>query len=160
VLSDTPESGDHLGRALGAGDFDDDGDDELVIGVYSEDLDDPSGPHNSGAMHILVGASSPLQNEAVFWDESAVLPGSFDPEQDDEFGKGFDAADYNGDGCEDLIVGSYQRSVGGVTQAGVAYVVYGSSSGLNLNLKQLWYQGTANVEDDPSDYDQFGWQFG
>ena len=45
-----------------------------------------------------------------------------------------DAGDINGDGLDDIIIGSAEASVNGQTQAGAAYVIYGSSNGFPASL--------------------------
>ncbi len=41
------------------------------------------------------------------------------------------AGDLNGDGRSDVVVGAWQQTVGGLTQAGAAYVYYGTNAGIS-----------------------------
>ena len=65
-----PESSDHFGAALAAGDFDGDGRTDLAIGVPGEDLTVVS---NAGAVNVLYGSSSGLTATGdQFWDQVAL----------------------------------------------------------------------------------------
>ena len=160
VLTGGLEQGDWLGRALAAGDFDDDGADELAIGVYRED---DAGHTDAGALHVLQAGATPLSDEAFFWVKSD-LGGS--QATLDEMARGLDSADYNGDGCNDLMIGIRNQEVvgdgGTKTDAGAAITVYGSASGLDPTTSEPWNQGTStdDVEDQAEDTDRFGWDFG
>ena len=153
-ISDAVEQDDWLGRGLAAGDFDGDGDDDLAIGVYREEGSSLTDP---GALHVLEGdGTSPLTVEDAFWAESA-LGGT--AETNDNLARGLGSADYNGDGCEDLIIGIFNQDVGGATNAGGAYVLLGSDSGLVVSTSYLWAQDQL-IDDGAEPYDGFGWEFG
>ena len=57
VLEGAHESGDHFGHALASGDFDDDGFDDLAVGVPGEDLGTES---SAGAVNVVYGSNSPV----------------------------------------------------------------------------------------------------
>ena len=113
----------------GVGDMNCDGVGDLAVSaIMADDGSDPT-----GAVYVFFGptpGSEPLQwqnvdlalteADAEFWGEDA----------DDLFGyRVSDAGDVDGDGCDDLLVGAPQAetSTSG-TDAGVAYLFYGSSS--------------------------------
>ena len=58
VVDGTFESDDRFGEALAVGDFDDDGYDDLLVGVPGEDL---SGGADAGAVHVFYGSASGLE---------------------------------------------------------------------------------------------------
>jgi hypothetical protein len=53
-IQGSPESGDHFGAALAAGDYDGDGDDDLAVGVPDEAIGSIA---SAGALHVLKGTS-------------------------------------------------------------------------------------------------------
>ena len=55
-----------------------------------------------------------------------------------------DAGDVNGDGFDDLIVGAPFRSENGLNSIGISYVVFGQSSGTEINLSAI-ENGSADV---------------
>ncbi|MCH7690741.1 MAG: FG-GAP repeat protein [candidate division Zixibacteria bacterium] len=100
-----------------AGDVDNDGFDDLIVGAYGND----AGGANAGRAYVFSG----LNGDTIY-----VFTGKV------EFGGlGFSVAsagDFNNDGIVDLIVGTLRNRAGG-TDAGRAYVFSGSS-GDTLNV--------------------------
>lgn len=97
------ENGDHFGAALAAGDFNNDGIDDLAIGVYGERI---NGESTAGAVHVIYGtfAVGLTATGAQFWHQnSSGIIG--DSEAADEFGRALAAGDFNRDGIDDLAVG-------------------------------------------------------
>jgi hypothetical protein len=147
---------DFFGRALGAGDFDGNGDIDLAIGTWGEDFNAPT-VTNSGAVNILYSNSSGLQagsspREDQLWYQGKMVGGGTlddSPQTDDEFGKGLGAADFNGDSISDLAVGTWLQDISGNNDAGSVNVLYGtSSSGLQVfaPVDEFWYQGTLDPD--------------
>lgn len=64
--------------------------------------------------------------------------------------------DFNGDGYEDLAVGSRFATVGGKKAAGYVAVVYGSARGLDLASKKVITQASPGVPGTPEADDFFG----
>ena len=146
ILTDAEDS-DHFGEALTAGDFNDDGASDLVIGTPDEDLT-LSGVfyQQAGVVTVLYGApgvfflnsSPPIPNQG--WNQglaSDEATGDAAVETGDLFGASLAVGDLNDDGFGDLIIGVPQEDVVRgplnvlVPNAGALNVVYGSGAGLS-----------------------------
>jgi hypothetical protein len=115
---------DAFGEALAVGDFNNDGFDDLIVGIPGES---PGGDPQSGAIAILNGSSNGLVANRVFEQENLDL-GTNDPE--DSFGEALAVGDFNNDGFDDLIVGAPGESPGSDAQSGAIAILNGSSNGL------------------------------
>lgn len=119
------ESRDKAGRSVsGAGDFNADGIDDLLIGA-----DRATGLGRSEAGKVYVVFGSPTGFPATL--DLASLDGSngialVGAEADDETGNSVAGiGDMNGDGIDDIAIGADFASPGGIFTAGKAYVVFG-----------------------------------
>lgn len=131
-----------------AGDVNGDGHAELAIGVPGNNLD-------AGAVHLVYGTGSGLVTDAsgtarddqYLTQDTAGVPGT--AETEDLFGYSTLLADFDGDGCADLAVGSpgENRARGSLT------IVYGSPAGLSTSRVQSWTEnallgaGSARAEE-------------
>jgi hypothetical protein len=73
-VNDLPEEGDHFGGAsLSSGDFNDDGKDDLAIGVDKEDVNTG---RSAGAVNVLYGSSNGLSATSPrsdqFWTQDSA----------------------------------------------------------------------------------------
>ena len=137
-LTDAPESDDHFGWALCAGDFNGDGYDDLAVGAPDEDF---SGLVNVGVVQVIPGSASGLNRSAgVIWHQNAAGLPTVAAAQD-AFGRALSAADYNGDGFADLAVGIPFKDLMGVLNCGSVLIVRGSAAGLTPAGSQHIHQG-------------------
>jgi hypothetical protein len=151
-ISNGPDEGDQFGAALAAGDFDNDGRDDLAIGAPLEGI----GGVAAGAVHVLHGSGSGLSASGdQFWhqDQPNMAGGANDG---DAFGAALGALDFDGDGFLDLAVGIPGEKVDGEEGAGAVAVIFGSGTGLTAAANQLWTQESAGIADGASEGDGFG----
>ena len=137
--------------ALAAGDFDADGDDDLAIGVPVEG--------DAGAIYVILGSPFGLIfADSVYWEPGAL--GQV-PEAGDRLGSALAAADFDGDGHDDLAIGDPGEDLGAgnlIVDAGSISVAYGSPAGFDLSLTDNFTQGTLYSDPDADQADdQLGW---
>ena len=138
-LEDSREAGDRFGHALAKGDFNGDGYDDLAVGAYGEDV---GAVANAGAVQVIYGTYYGLSDS---WDKLLTqndVTGT-SVETNDRFGYTLASGDFNGDGFDDLVIGSPFEDWGSATDAGVVHVMYGSSSGISSLGNQIFLQATS-----------------
>ncbi|GGV19034.1 FG-GAP repeat protein [Streptomyces spectabilis] len=105
------ERRDAFGTDLAYGDFDDDGYDDLVVGVSGEDV---GRDKDGGSVQILWGSANGLRGGTALKDPR--------PAKHDYFGAFLEAGDFNGDGKDDIALGTTVAVVdiyrGGFTRGG------------------------------------------
>jgi hypothetical protein len=134
-----PARGDRFGAALAAGDFDDDGFDDLAIGVPGEDF---NGIRNTGAVNVLHGHRDGL----------IARKGNFLAQAHNGL-IGF--ADVDGNERWDLIVGIPNEDLAAV-DAGAVILIYGTATGLNVASASVWHQDTDGIAGTVEAGDGFG----
>jgi hypothetical protein len=160
---ETAEPRDHFGTSIATGDFDGDGFSDLAAGVPDENVGSAGG---GGAVNVIYGSSSRLTSSGnqVWSQNSAGVLDSVEchdePEEGepvcDSFGSSVAAGDFNGDGRDDLAVGTPDEDIGSVVDAGAVNVLYGSSSGLTAEGDDFWHQDVSGVESSAEARDRFG----
>ncbi|WP_078869063.1 FG-GAP repeat protein [Streptomyces sp. NRRL B-1347] len=106
------EAQDWFGNDLAYGDFDDDGYDDLLVSVSGEDI---GRDKNGGSVQILWGSAIGLRGGTTLKDPR--------PSKHDHFGGVLQAGDFNGDGKDDIALGTVTTAVvdvyrGGFTRGG------------------------------------------
>jgi hypothetical protein len=147
------EANDWFGSALAAGDFDNDGRDDLAIGVPGEAI---GAANDAGAVNVLYGSTSGLNyvGNQVFYQGNDGIGGA--AQASDEFGASVATGDLNGDGRDDLVIGVPGESINAVSDAGAVHVLPGSASGLVPGSDVMLYQGNASIVGTSSANDRFG----
>jgi predicted metal-binding protein len=164
-VQDQAEKNDAFGESVGAGDFNGDGFDDLVVSVFLESL---PGAYQAGAANVIYGSSCGLQPDPTCGnpDDQFLRQGSDGvqdtAEENDWFSRSPAAGDFNGDGYQDLALGAEKEDVGTVADAGSVNVIYGSSCGLQADPAcgnpddQFFTQGSGGVQDQAETKDYLG----
>ena len=134
------EQSDQFGSALAAGDFNNDGFDDLAAGASGENVNARPG---AGAVSIVYGSPSGLTATGgqLFTQVGGAV------ESGDEFGAALAAGDFDEDGFADLAAGAPGENVAGAPGAGAVSVLYGSGGGLGTARGQLFTQVGSAAED-------------
>jgi len=147
------EEGDLFGASLISGDFDDDGYDDLAIGIPGEDL---GGVNDAGAVLVVYGSPGGLRpgNSTLFHANRPGVPGASEP--GDRFGSALAAGDFDGDGRDDLAIGVPGEDEGQKRDIGAVVVVEGGPSGLNPSNSSLISQNTSGFKGVGEQGDAYG----
>jgi len=153
------EAGDLFGDSLTSGDFNNDGFDDLAIGVPGESIGTIG---NAGAVNVIYGSTFGLHRNAgstnhVWHQNSAEIAGA--SEFNDRFGDSLTSGDFNKDGFDDLAIGVPGEDIGKIANAGAVNVIYGSTFGLHRsagNPDQIWHQNSFGIMDIAEFGDAFG----
>lgn len=152
-ILDTSEADDLFGAAIVAGDFDNDGFDDLAIGAPGESF---AALTHAGAVHIIYGSSGGLTDSGdQYWDEDSTgVLGT--AESDDQLGSRLTVGDFDCNGYLDVAIGSPDEAIGAATDAGAVHVLYGSSGGITADDDEVRFQGDSGVNDTSETGDRFG----
>ena len=142
----------NAGASTIQGDFDGNGFDDLAVGIQNQAV---QGKSQAGAVQVIYSAKQGLSGkDRSFTQGTPKLKSEVGP---DGFGTALAAGDFDGDGFDDLAVGSpfedeYQSENGGVVN-----VIYGSKKGLTAKGNQLWRLGNKGLPSPAGIYPSFGW---
>ncbi len=155
-ILDSADPFDRFGHALAAGDFDRDGFTDLAVAAPREDLRSGNVFQDQGGVNVIYGSPAGLTATGnQFWTQDS--PGILGTaELGDLFGLALGAADFDGDGSADLVVGIRFEDNVGVHDGGVI-AIYGTRSGLAASGNQFWSQDSAGISDQAESGDHFGW---
>ena len=107
-----------------AGDVDNDGYDDVLVGAYGND----DGGSSAGAAYVVNGSSTGISDMSLSCADAQMLGET----SSNYAGRSVaSAGDINADGYDDVLVGSYYQSSGGYSYNGAAYLVLGSTSGIS-----------------------------
>lgn len=145
----SPDGYDYFGQALTSGDFDGNGYADLAIGVPGRDL---SGPVlDGGIVAVIFSDGDGLGADSELWQQD-------NPEHFDEFGYALSAGDYNGDGRDDLAIGTPEEDLVDIVDSGVLEILYGATGGLvRRSSNDYWHQDRSGMEDASEAEDNFGY---
>ncbi|MFR9673440.1 FG-GAP and VCBS repeat-containing protein [Streptomyces sp. TR06-5] len=135
------------------GDTDGDGFGDLVIGTEWDQ--GVPGSTKGGKVTVLYGTADGPNGRVVTVTQntSGVVGAS---ENDDRFGDTLHLGDVNGDGFEDLVIGSSEENLGDAYDTGAVHLLYGSPAGITTTGAQYFNQNTPGVPGSNEKQDYFG----
>ena len=122
---------------MSVSDFDNDGFDDLAIGVRGESV---GALARAGAASLIYGSGSGLTavGNQLWHQNIAGVQGVAAP--DDSFASALAGGDFNGDGFDDLAIGTTGEDIGTAANAGAVNLLHGSASGLTA-AGRIWAPG-------------------
>lgn len=152
----------HLMAAAGAlagSDFNNDGFEDLAIGVPGESVGNIA---SAGIVQVFYGTANGINIAApadqLFSQDTAGIGGS--AEANDRFGAVLATGDFNHDGFDDLAIGVPDEgiTINGINKvkAGCVNIIYGSHSGLVSTGNQCWVEGADGLVGAAEANDRFG----
>jgi hypothetical protein len=145
--------GDQMAWSMTAGDFDGDGNGDLVLG---NPFDDVGAMTDAGTAAVLYGTASGLSaaNSQLLSQDTPGVPGN--AETNDSFGWDVVAGAFDGSLKDSLAVGVPLEAVSGLGAIGAVNVFPGSAAGLTGTGSQVLSQNATGVPGAAKDGDAFG----
>jgi hypothetical protein len=149
-----------LGTALAAGDFNDDGYEDLAIGAANDaiqgEASSGSQMYGAGSVIILYGSIYGLRVTGAQNLHQDTYGVNGVAEGMDGFGTTLAVGDFNRDHCDDLVIGVPQEDIGSKVDAGMVHVLWGSTSGIRTTGDLSLHQNSSGVPGVSEDGDLFG----
>ncbi|MAP94086.1 MAG: hypothetical protein CMK07_03950, partial [Ponticaulis sp.] len=128
-----------------AGDVNDDGIDDLIIGAFAAD---PNGESRAGVTYVVFGTTAPMSAafdlSSLDGQNGFVLTGDLTW---DYSGAAVHAlGDINADGIDDIAIGAYYADASGNADSGATYIVFGSSAGFAAQIDLTSLDGTSGFK--------------
>jgi hypothetical protein len=135
-----PAPDDQFGRTLAnAGDVNGDGIDDLLVGAPTSA---PFGRVRAGAAWVVFGSKSPAADIDLTTASASVAVPIQGATSGDELGRSLaGGGDVNGDGFDDVVIGSPFSTLAGSTRQGAAFVVFGGAGLTAVDTASLGARG-------------------
>jgi FG-GAP repeat len=152
-VRENPARLDRFGAALSAGDFDDDGFDDVAVGVLGEDVG--STPiTNAGGVNVIRGSSAFLTATGnQFWSQNSLNIEDIS-EPHDLLGRSIAVGDLDQDGIDDLIIAAPFENIGAIADACLVNNIMGTdTAGLTAAGDSIWHQNKLTIRDQAEPFD-------
>jgi hypothetical protein len=138
LLGDLAQNQDRFGWSLAAGDFNNDGLDDLAIGVPMEDIEEKV---DAGVVHVLYSkGTGPKYDDNQLWHRDRPNIQGKPAESHDNFGFALATGDFNHDLFDEIVIGAPGDEDGGKQGAGSVNIIPGGDSGLSDNWDAILRQ--------------------
>ncbi len=148
----TPRAGNRFGSVMVADDFDDDGFDDLAVGVPKDVVSGVA----AGTVQVLYGSTTgPDGDGRQIWSQNSS--GIADQaEAGDSFGSALACSDFNLNGSADLAIGAHNEDLASADN-GIVHVLFSTPGvGLTSSGDITYVQGVGGVPGSPHSSDRFG----